>query len=93
MGNICVKLVKASGHPQSIGSRVPGSKPDCVTRLVLPSLIHLTYGRRFFRLHQHPASGGQGSGRQNHSMRRHFAKDSLGRRPGTTRVHETSVVS
>jgi hypothetical protein len=29
-----------------------------------PSTINLTYGRRLRRLHQHPACGGQGSGRR-----------------------------
>jgi len=32
--------------------------------------IKLTYGRRFLRLHQYPASGGWGSGGRDHSFGR-----------------------
>src|SRR5260370_30427290 len=32
--------------------------------------IKLTYGRRLLRLHQHPASGGWGSGGRDHSIAR-----------------------
>jgi len=37
-----------------------------------PSTINLTFGRRASRLHQHPACGGRGSGRRDHSWRRAF---------------------
>jgi len=52
-----------------------------------PSTINLTYGRRSRRLHQHPACGGQGSGRrepfsktafQGHGLRRFVDLDPSG---------------
>jgi hypothetical protein len=46
--------------------RNPWSEPDCMTRPVCPSQIHLIYGR-LATAHQHPACGGQGSGGQDHS--------------------------
>jgi len=39
--------------------------------------IKLTYGRRFLRLHQHPASGGWGSGGRDHSFGRCLGQQSF----------------
>src|SRR3954470_2922847 len=47
----------------------PRSEPISMTRC-MPHQIKLTYGRRLLRPHQHPASGGWGSGGRDHSFNR-----------------------
>src|SRR3954464_5277379 len=69
-GHVRGQVVRLEVHGSSpvVGSD-PRSEPIWMTRY-MPHQIKLTYGRRLLRLHQHPASGGWGSGGRDHSFNR-----------------------